>query len=293
MANEYKELAEQLSNEITKKYKIKLSESQLEKKLLAKIKALNASQLDMHSYSQRSAELLSDVLVDVLTTDVLPAGSIPQEIAESCVGDQLSYQYERVNSMSKKVQSSIYKKKRIHLNVTDAIKDTDNANSIVNKIMTYKSAEDAIYLLKNPVVRYSQQVVDSFIHENAQIAYDAGFEPTVERRATAHACKWCQSVAGTYKYDDVSNNGNDVWRRHNNCRCTVVTEIDKGVFSSARTKKTSSKKEALENETRWNEAKRLELAKRKEQAARKKVIINDKRDRRERISKQLESRVKK
>ena len=34
-------------------------------------------------------------------------------------------------------------------------------------------------------------------------------------------CKWCGRLVGTYDYATVRNTGNDVFRRHEHCRCTV------------------------------------------------------------------------
>ncbi len=43
-----------------------------------------------------------------------------------------------------------------------------------------------------------------------------------ERIATAQGCcAWCSRIAGRYDYEDVRDKGNDVFRRHERCRCTV------------------------------------------------------------------------
>ena len=50
-------------------------------------------------------------------------------------------------------------------------------------------------------------------------------------------CKWCQSLEGTYRYEDVSGSGNDVWRRHKNCKCLIVYAPRKGKAVDVKTRK--------------------------------------------------------
>ncbi len=47
--------------------------------------------------------------------------------------------------------------------------------------------------------------------------------PKVVGRASWHCCEWCSALAGSYRYPDVPK---DVYRRHENCNCTV--EYDPG-----------------------------------------------------------------
>lgn len=49
----------------------------------------------------------------------------------------------------------------------------------------------------------------------------AGIKTQVIRQAEFKACPWCQDIASVYDYAEVKNQGNDVWRRHENCRCTI------------------------------------------------------------------------
>ncbi len=46
-----------------------------------------------------------------------------------------------------------------------------------------------------------------------------GLKPKIIRRTTFKCCEWCDNLAGTYTYPDVPS---DVYRRHENCRCTVI-----------------------------------------------------------------------
>ena len=58
-----------------------------------------------------------------------------------------------------------------------------------------------------------------------------------------NACKWCQSLEGTYRYEDVSDSGNDFWRRHRNCRCLIVYAPGKGKAKEVRSKQAIDKEQ--------------------------------------------------
>ena len=59
-------------------------------------------------------------------------------------------------------------------------------------------------------------------------------KPKVIRKESGNCCKWCKSLVGSYSYPDVPK---DVYRRHQNCRCTVEYIPKKGVRQDVHTKK--------------------------------------------------------
>ena len=77
--------------------------------------------------------------------------------------------------------------------------------------------------MKEPVVNISESFYDDFVKENAKFSYKAGLQTQIIRVLKGKKpCKWCQSLAGVYDYSEVSDTGNDVFRRHENCHCQVV-----------------------------------------------------------------------
>jgi len=70
--------------------------------------------------------------------------------------------------------------------------------------------------------------------ENAEFHYKSGMSPKIIRKETGKCCKWCKNLVGTYRYPDVPK---DVYRRHQNCRCTVEYIPKKGVRQDVHTKK--------------------------------------------------------
>ena len=75
-----------------------------------------------------------------------------------------------------------------------------------------------------------------FVRENADFHYESGLSPKIVRTSEAGACKWCRALAGTYDYSSVRATGNDVWRRHRDCRCVVESDPGNGARQNAHTK---------------------------------------------------------
>lgn len=59
---------------------------------------------------------------------------------------------------------------------------------------------------------------------NAKFRYREGMDVVIVRKLQGGACAWCRNLAGAYGYEDVPA---DVYRRHDNCRCTVTYKSGK------------------------------------------------------------------
>lgn len=62
------------------------------------------------------------------------------------------------------------------------------------------------------------------IRANVESERKAGLSPTITRTMHGHTCPWCLALAGTYDADDAPA---DIYRRHDNCRCSVVYKCNK------------------------------------------------------------------
>ncbi len=61
---------------------------------------------------------------------------------------------------------------------------------------------------------------------NADFRSRAGLDTYIERRDDGKCCEWCSKLAGRYSYPDSTPR--DVFRRHDNCGCTVEYVCSKG-----------------------------------------------------------------
>ena len=79
-----------------------------------------------------------------------------------------------------------------------------------------------------------QSVYDNFLKSNADFRNKAGFKMTVIRESIGVCCAWCQDLAGTYDYDSRPS---DIYARHQNCNCIVVTKTERGTYQDAWSRK--------------------------------------------------------
>lgn len=90
--------------------------------------------------------------------------------------------------------------------------------------MARTDMEQLSRVLHRALSNMSQSMTDRYIEKNAQFRYDAGLSPHIIRTSSGHCCEWCNQVAGRYSYPDVPK---DVYRRHDNCDCTVEYVVGK------------------------------------------------------------------
>ena len=84
---------------------------------------------------------------------------------------------------------------------------------------SYDSAKETLF---TQIGNFLEGRVDDYVRENADFHHQAGLSPMIRRTASAKCCTWCDALVGDYPYEDVSDRGNDVFRRHKNCHCTVA-----------------------------------------------------------------------
>ena len=65
---------------------------------------------------------------------------------------------------------------------------------------------------------------DETVRENAEFAYESGLSAKIVRKMSGETCEWCREMAGTYNYGSEPS---DVYRRHDNCDCTVEYVVGK------------------------------------------------------------------
>ena len=80
-------------------------------------------------------------------------------------------------------------------------------------------------ILGRALTNAAQSLYDDYVKANASFRSGAGLKAKLIRTMHGHGCPWCRKLAGTYDYDDAPA---DIYRRHDNCSCTVIYECEKG-----------------------------------------------------------------
>ena len=207
-----------------------------------------ATQLDAHDYAEHVGENLSRALVNNLTADNLPNGTLYYNIAQRIVIPGLEENYNLINDVSADIQSIVDKKAKIGLGAVKADFPASRINGLIDKMTADNILlEEAIKWLKEPIINNSEAFFDDFVRENAKFRTDVGLKATITRTVAPGCCKWCDEMAGTYDYDKVPD---DIYRRHEFCRCTVTYQSKKtsqNVWSKKTWQSTPEELERREN----------------------------------------------
>lgn len=190
-------------------------------KLLEKGRATYA---DAQDYAIEVGEMLADAL-GIITTDKLPNGKMYYNIAQKILEPTLTNNYTLISDYSKQVQSNLNQSANIGLKSIPSELNQDRIHGIAWKVSQSDNFDDVKWLLNDPIIQFSQSVVDDTIQSNANLHYRTGRSPVIKRKVMGHACEWCMNLAGTYSYPDVPDN---VYQRHRDCRCQVTYDPKDG-----------------------------------------------------------------
>lgn len=217
------DIVPELLENIKKDFNKNIRQSSKLKNILELINKGNASYSDINEYAIEVGELLAKTFSQFLKPDTLPDGRMYFNIAERILNDTLSNNHALISVVTSQVQSELNAKAGFKIKGIAPTLKQDRIDGIINRVSS-ESFEEVSWILGEPIVNFSQSVVDDAIKENAEFHSKSGLFPTITRTVDrANACDWCKSVAGVFKYPDVPS---EVFRRHERCRCTV--EYDPG-----------------------------------------------------------------
>ena len=172
-------------------------------------------------YAIRVGECLARIL-----RQNAPFESIAEWDLENLIPQSLGMDHEYVVQACAQVQLALNADAGLGINYVPPIFDGNRAYGLVAELRNNPEFVNVERTFYDQIVNFSQNVVDESIRTNATVLSNAGVQSKIVRHPEVGACAWCRAVAGTYEYADVRRTGNDVWRRHENCRCTIdfVTE---------------------------------------------------------------------
>lgn len=209
-------------------------DSEVLKDLLSKLQHSKASFLDANQYAIEIGEILSKALGASLMNETLPDGKMYYNIAQRVLTDVLGRNYELVSDYAEQVQKNLNSEAKIGLTAQVPELNQDRIDGLVNRLASEESFDDIKWLIVDPIVIFSQSIVDDSIRKNAEFHHKVGLSPKIVRRVVGHPCKWCKSLEGSYNYPEVPK---DIYRRHGNCRCTVDYHPGNGKKQNVHTKR--------------------------------------------------------
>lgn len=211
------DLTPALLSKIQKKYQKELKSNPRVALLEAKVKSKNASYVDVDALAYEYGRSLAIAFKEIKGAD-LPNQKLYYNIADKLITPMLRENSSRVIEACVSTQEALNEKAKIGLKAKAPRIDTEKIHDLAWKASQYETYEEAKWLLDVPVIANSQAVVVQSIKDNAEFQNKAGLKPKIVRTSSGHCCKWCDEVAGVYRYPDVPR---DVYRRHRGCTCSV------------------------------------------------------------------------
>lgn len=231
------DIAPALQERIRIDFEGRVSASSTVKAVGNRIRDGTATLVDAHKYAERLGEILSDVLLAHLIEDALPDGRLYWNIADRTIRPMLENNFALANATAVEIQALIDRAAGLGLSSVSSELPTGRIKGLVDKATEAETFEEMTHWLGEPVVNCSESFFDDFVIANASARYRAGMSVTIERQLGSSEarsirrgktavryhipCEWCQRLAGTYDYGSLSP-GDDVYRRHEACRCVVT-----------------------------------------------------------------------
>lgn len=184
-----------------------------------------ATFVDGHDYAERLGENLAKALTANLTAETLPDGRLYYNIAKRTVTPALEENYELTNEIAADIQRILDAQQNIGLGAVKADFPKERIQGLIDKMTAEGiTLEEALIWLQEPIINNSEAFFDDFIDSNAKFRNDVGLKATLTRTVEAGCCEWCAALAGTYDYGSAPD---DIYRRHEFCRCAVTYQTKK------------------------------------------------------------------
>ena len=213
------DIAPALLDAIRQDFERNLGGRQRAVQLLEKIQAGGANYADAGDYAEEVGAALADAFRANLSSDVLPDGRMYYNIADRVVRPLLEQDHALVAEAAQTVQQSLNTAAGLGLKPQAVPLNESRVQGLLDKISNAEQYDTVAWVLGEPVKNFSRAIVDESIRRNVDFQGGAGLRPRVIRRVVANCCRWCGALAGSYSYPNVPQ---DVYRRHENCRCDVT-----------------------------------------------------------------------
>lgn len=178
--------------------------------IMKRVTAGRATFIDTSRYS----EVIAHALGQELSKYVLELTD-----REAITKQLLHDNYEDINDVFGRVQRDIDKKKGLTLKPQQAPFPEERVEQYAHALLD-PTVEDNV--IKRRARAGSETITKSFhddcIEKNAEFHEEAGLKCYIIRMGT-NCCQWCSDVAGKY---EMKNQPEGIFRRHDNCDCTII-----------------------------------------------------------------------
>lgn len=207
-----------LLKEVQEKFETSYGKSEVVRNAFAELKKKKATYVTANDFALEVGDILAEALSSSVTGDKLPDGKMYYNITQRLLTDTLGHNFELVSGYAGQVQEDLNRSANIGLQVQVPEINQDRIDGLVNRLSSEDDFDKVAWMLQEPIVNFTQSIVDDSIKSNAEFHYDSGLSPQIIRKEGGKCCNWCREVVGIYQYPKVPK---DAYRRHQRCRCTV------------------------------------------------------------------------
>jgi len=219
------DIVPELLDKIQRDFQDEVKKSNKLKALRKLIDDKQATYEQANEYAIEIGEILARSFKKNISSSVLPDGRMYFNIGERILNPTLTKNYELVTNITKEIQEELNRQVGIGLKVSVPKVDKGKIKGFVDRLSS-ELFDDVSWILQEPIVNFTQNGVNDVLEANASFQANVGLKPKIKRTLVGGACDWCVALAGTYEYPDVPE---DVYKRHERCRCTVEYIPNRGV----------------------------------------------------------------
>ena len=229
-------------DDIKKEFQDAVNNDKIASKLYAQIRNGDASYATSGQLAQRIGADLGKVLMNHA-----PVQSIDEWDVDDLIPKALGLDHRMVTTACKQVQENMNKDAGVGIKYKEPKFNQDKAYGIAKELHDNPDFTNIQKTFCDQLENFSRSVADDSIVANADVMWGAGIKTMVVRIAEGGCCKWCSEMAGVYDYAEVREPGNDVWRRHENCNCTIDFYTERNGSVQRERVKEGGKSETLKN----------------------------------------------
>ena len=147
---------------------------------------------------------------------------VPEELREAVCTALLRERYDTMNGILADVQEAADEALGLSLDAAHAPFPSERVQTVAHSLIDPGVTAATIQRRANkPVATVARSFHDDFIETNAKKRSDLGLRCHITRETDGKCCPWCDGLAGRYVY---GRHPGDIFRRHDNCGCTVTYE---------------------------------------------------------------------
>src|SRR5690625_4813970 len=198
------DIVPELLENIQRDFNSKIKKSRRLKTIQKAIESGTATYALANEYAVEVGGILASVFKTHIKSDILPDGHMYYNIAERILMPTLSNNHVIVTRVSAEIQEQLNKSIGLGLKGIEAPVNNHRIESIINRITAEEVFDDVAWILQEPIVNFTQSVVDDTIKTNVEFQGESGLSTKVVR--TMHGndpCDWCEDMEGTYRYHNV------------------------------------------------------------------------------------------